>query len=304
MSNDIQSTFKGFTTTLTDNTDAIYKDGAFPVDQVRTLERQLHSIKRDLRLRELAFIPFFIPKVTGITFRYFAGYEDDGSWDWYEGFDGFVGENIFAGHSGPSLSPRLHTLLYNWGFNFVYEMHHPRTINFSDSFQALVASLEHPLRNLFKGYVPKDEEAWNNLWTLMRSTTMTNFNQGCALIEGFVEGDQELRDALIANYEASPLDSQLSFYCNNWWMLLFMEATDGESEPEQGFETEVLQNILEEEFCTGSDFDISYCPPAVSKNVMSQVYKWLHRAMTLNSVDDILLNKLNEEIARFKEFTS
>ena len=297
MSNDIQSTLKGFAANLADNTDAIYKDGAFPIDEVRTLERQLHSIKRDLRLRELTFIPFFIPEITGLTFRYFAGYEDDGSWDWYEGFDGFVGENIFAGHSGPSLSPRLNTLLYNWGFNFVYEMHHPRTINFSDSFQALVASLEHPLRTLFKGYVSKDEEAWNNLWTLMRSTTMTNFNQGCALIEGFVEGDQELRDALIANYEASPLNAQLSFYCNSWWMLLFMDATDEDSEPN-------LEDILNDEGNCASDFYISYCPPAVSKNVMSQVYKWLHRAMTLNSVDDTLLNKLNEEIARFKEFTS
>ena len=152
-----------------------------------------------------------------------------------------MGENIFAGHSGPSLSPRLNTLLYNWGFNFVYEMHHPRTINFSDSFQALVASLEHPLRTIFKGYTPKDEQAWNNLWTLMRSTTMTNFNQGCALIEGFVEGDQDLRNALIANYEASPLDAQLSFYCNSWWMLLFMEATEEESEPDQGFD--VLQDF-------------------------------------------------------------
>ena len=38
--------------------------------------------------------------------------------------------------------------------------------------------------------------------------------------------------------------------------------------------------------------------------MMAQVYKWLHRAMTLNSVDDTLLNKLNEEIAQFKEFTS
>ena len=77
MSNDIQSTFKSFTTTLTENTDAIYNDGTFPIDEVRTLEQQLHSIKRDLRLRELAFIPFFIPQITGITFHYFAGYEGD-----------------------------------------------------------------------------------------------------------------------------------------------------------------------------------------------------------------------------------
>ena len=131
----------------------------------------------------------------------------------------------------------------------------------------------------------------------MRSTTMTNFNQGCALIEGFVEGDQELRDALIANYEASPLDAQLSFYCNSWWMLLFMQATEEGSEPN-------LNDILEDEGNCATEFYISYCPPAVSKNVMSQVYKWLHRAMTLNSVDDTLLNKLNEDIAQFKEFTS
>ena len=58
MSNDIRSTLKNFMTNLADNTDAIYKDGTFPSDEVRTLEQQLHAIKRDLRLRELAFIPF------------------------------------------------------------------------------------------------------------------------------------------------------------------------------------------------------------------------------------------------------
>ena len=194
-----------FMTNLADNTDAIYKDGTFPSDEVRTLEQQLHAIKRDLRLRELAFIFLFPRSVESPSL--FCRVRRWWVLGLVRGLRWVCGRKHLCWTFRTSLSPRLNTLLYNWGFNFVYEMHHPRTINFSDSFQALVASLEHHTHS-FKGYTPKDEQAWNNYgrWCVPQPW-QTSIKD--VLIEGFVEGDQDLRNALIANYEASRRRSTL-----------------------------------------------------------------------------------------------
>ena len=56
----------------------------------------------------------------------------------------------------------------------------------------------------------------DQLWTMMRSTDMANFNQACALLEGLLEGDEDLRRTLITNTE-----------CEMWMHSFPFTATDG-----------------------------------------------------------------------------
>lgn len=55
----------------------------------------------------------------------------------------------------------------------------------------------------------------------MGSTDMASFNQACTLLEGLLEGDEDLQNRLIANTECDDVDALLSFHCNRWWMILF-----------------------------------------------------------------------------------
>ena len=114
-------------------------------------------------------------------------------------------------------------MLNQWGYNFSDKMDNPGWIDLGNRNKEFVASLEHPLLALFQGYEPSDTTAWNNLWQMMRSTAMADFNQACTLLEGLLEGDEDLRNHLIANTACADVDALLSFHCNRWWMILFLD---------------------------------------------------------------------------------
>ena len=121
----------------------------------------------------------------------------------------------------------------------------------------------------------------------MRSTDMTVFNQGCSLIEGLIEGDEDLRENLIENTEFDDVDALLSFHCNGWWMILFLNEPVYDSE-EDTFDGVRLTDIFEDEGFDSWDFSMEYCDPPhqVTQTVMKRVHAWIERAKQLSPPEE------------------
>lgn len=248
-------------------------------NKIYSLKRHTDSMLEDFSLREIAFLQFFAsdPDSLTLSFEYESQYDDEGGY-----YDNFANVAI-DGYSHPPLS----VMLDQWGYNFSSEMDNPGWIDLGKRNKDFVASLEHPLLTLFQGYEPSDTTAWNKLWTMMRSTDMANFNQACALLEGLLEGDEDLRNTLIANTEFENLDILLSFHCNRWWMVLFLDepiynSTDGT------FDGVGLFDILADEGNTSWDFTMEYSDPPtqVTQTVMNRVNAWIERANQLSPAEE------------------
>ena len=264
-------------------------------NKIYSLKHHTDSMLEDFSLREIAFIQFFEPELTELTFEYESQYDDEGGY-----YDSYYG----LSHTGFK-NPSLWVFVFNWAFNFTSEMGDPRYIDLEKRNQHFVSSLTHPLLNLFTGYTPTNTEGWTNLWTLLSSTDMALFNQGCALLEGLLEGDEELQKALLSNYELSDLNTLLDFHCNKWWMVLFLHTADLTTEEYVADEKYILSTILEVELNSGWDFSMDTEPPlSVQKNVMRRVYTWIHRAMVLNQVSDPIRVTLIENASDFVDLTT
>ncbi len=244
-------------------------------DKIYSLKRHTDLILEDFSLRQIAFLPFFAPDPSSLTlsFEYESQYDDEGGY--YDNFDNVS----IDGYSHPPLT----TMLTQWGYNFSNEMDNPSWIDLGNRNKEFVASLEHPLLALFQGYAPSDTTAWNNLWQMMGSTDMATFNQACALLDGLLEGDKELQSTLIANTECDDVNVLLSFHCNRWWMILFLDEPlyNSANGTLDGVD---LYDLLEEEGNSNWDFTIGYSDPPtqVTQTVMNRVNAWIERANQLN----------------------
>ena len=248
-------------------------------NKIHSLKRHTDSMLEDFSLREIAFLQFFAsdPDSLTLSFEYESQFDDEGGY-----YDNFANVSI-DGYSHPPLA----VMLDQWGYNFSSEMDNPCWIDLGNRNKEFVASLEHPLLALFQGYEPSDTTAWSNLWTMMRSTDMATFNQACALLDGLLEGDKELQSTLIANTECDDVNVLLSFHCNRWWMVLFLDepiynSTDGT------FDGADLYDILSEEGKSSWDFSIEYSDPPtqVTQTVMNRVNTWIERAKELSPTEE------------------
>ena len=253
---------------------------------VQTWSNKLYSLKRhtdsmleDFSLRELAFLQFFAsdPDSLTLSFEYESQYDDEGGY-----YDNFANIAI-DGYSHPPLA----VMLDQWGYNFSSEMDNPGWIDLGKRNKDFVASLEHPLLTLFQGYEPSDTAAWSKLWTMMRSTDMASFNQACVLLEGLLGGDEDLRNTLIAKTESDDVDVLLSFHCNRWWMILFLDEPIYNSN-DGTFDGVGLFDILADEGNTSWDFTMEYTDPPtqVTQTVMNRVNTWIERAKELSPTEE------------------
>lgn len=248
-------------------------------NKIYSLKRQTDSMLEDFSLREIAFLQFFASDPTSLTlsFEYESQYDDEGGY-----YNNFANVSI-DGYSHPPLA----SMLNQWGYNFTSEMDNPDWIDLGKRNTAFVGSLEHPLLALFGGYEPSDTAAWGNLWTMMRSTDMANFNQACALLEGLLEGDEDLRNSLIANTECDDVDVLLSFHCNRWWMVLFLDEPIYNS-ADGTFDGAGLFDILADEGNTSWDFTMGYTDPPtqITQTIMNRVNAWIERANQLSPTEE------------------
>ena len=262
MSRDILEVFKYYLENTTDSITASDCDSW--LCDISSIQYILKDIQLNHTLQDLAFIQFFLPDVDTISIETESQYNDEG--DYYD---------VYSGVSVSTGNALLDRMIHHWGYAF-YDEHGEQYIDLQVTNQEYVASLKHPLLSLFEEYTPKDEQAWNNLWTLFRSPKFEDFNQACTLLEGYIEGDAELQEALRTFVFEYDIIDTLGFGCSNWWMLLYLDPKriDGENIDGRNFDA-----CLE---YTGSDFCISDgAPQEITEPILSKVYDWAHRSISL-----------------------
>ena len=237
-----------------------------------SIQYGINNKLQEMELREIAFIQFFLPNLTEIQFSYESAYDDEGGY--YNNFS-----DIYLTEA-PILP--VQTLLKHWAYTFTDSWDQLTYLSLKSKNTAYVDSLEHPLRALFKGYIPSNPDSWNNLWTLMRSIKREQHTQAFVLLEGLLTGDEDLRTALITNYTQQPLSEMLSFNCSGWWMILFMNDSiyDAETGTIDGVD---IYDLMLENCRTEYDFTfMNEPPPQIVQSMMGTVYTWIHSAMLLN----------------------
>ena len=280
MSRDILEVFKYYLENTTDSITASDCDSW--LWDISSIQDILKELKLNHTLRDLAFIQFFLPDVDSISIETESQFDDEGSY-----------YNVYSGVSISTGNALLDRMIRHWGYNF-YDEHGDQYIDFQDINQEYVAPLKHPLLSLFEEYTPKDEQAWNNLWTLFRSPKFDTFNQACTLLEALLEGDKDLQQALrsaIFDYDAL---EELAFGCGKWWMILYLDPKriDGENIDGEHFDTYL--EYTESDFCMSNG-----APQSITETVLSKVYNWAHRATTL--CEDTYYDSKEEDIVYLNE---
>ena len=89
------------------------------------------------------------------------------------------------------LSSPLAVMLDQWGYNYSSEMDNPSWWIWATEIK-FVASLEHPLLTLFRGYEPSNTTAWTNCgqWCNQQTWFQSSLR---SILEGLLEGDEDLR---------------------------------------------------------------------------------------------------------------
>ena len=253
--------------------------------QLNAFQKQIDEAIQAIRFRPMAFVRFFRPEIASVSFAYTYNHGDDGGYSPY--FD-------TATLEGCSYRP-LDVIVQVWGKEFTYSNEHIEIMDFQ-SIQSFVDTLQHPLLNLFGGYTPPDGEEWSKLWALMRSTNLRDFNQGCVLLEGLIEGDGALRTALINTYSSHDIDELLGFHCNRWWMVLFVDDTIYNRS--EGMIGDLYLDGYDLEY----DFNLQETPAdIIMAPIMIRVYQWISQAMKLNNASERELQKIEELVEPFKQ---
>ena len=280
MSKDILEVFRYYLENTTDTITASDCDSW--LQNISWIQDMLKERKLEHTLRELAFIQFFLPDVDSFSIETDSQYDDEGGT-----YEIYSGTSISTGHM------LLDRMMYHWGYAF-YEDHDERYIDLQETNQEYVASLKHPLLSLFEEYTPKDEQAWGNLWTLFRSLKFEDFTQACTLLEGYIEGDTELREALrTAVFDFDIFDS-LQFGCGGWWMILYLDPKWIDGENVDGCHFDMLTDNPESCFYMGWT-----APNIFTQTVFSKIYSWGHRAITL--CEDAYHDSKEEDLVHLKE---
>ena len=181
----------------------------------------------------------------------------------------------------------------------------PNFLNLQQYNTSLLKRLQHPLANLFKEYIPKDPKNWDEIWMLMRETNLKDFERGCTEIEALLENEPTFRQALINTYIKGNISDSLGFYCNGWWMILFIDETvfQGTPEAEWTFDGAEIDQFFKQDYHGGPNYEFLALqenpPKEIVQTVMIRVYTWIYRAMVLNHVDEDSLLKLVKEASEF-----